>query len=403
MCNEGRETQERIHVFLGDAQVTVTQRTAMKRLNRQNGHEFTHYMTVRRIIFRIDKQGLVYSRAFFKSPGQVLCPMSTPWLLLEFWLENAPPEVRALVPRVRDVFPSAAHWQARGDRLDEANTRIRSALRQEDLPAVTRAIFGMRHYRKDLARATADSTLYTLFLARQFRGLVPTDWLVAFLRREDGRGAGMGHGHGLLSTVLTDLRPALARLDERSRRAMLLTGELPAPIVTSDILTMLRQGAAVPEGRRVRSLVELHDVMAEQGWRAGRGRLGVRGGGGQIAVKREVQPLAITGTDLQPRLQAAAEAAGLEGLVFPTTSTELVEWSETLSNCIWSYGARAAKGDTQLGGVEVDGKLVAAFEIAGGAVRQFQGRFNQPVPELKAVWDSVFAEVGVASIPAPPF
>lgn len=68
-------------------------------------------------------------------------------------------------------------------------------------------------------------------------------------------------------------------------------------------------------------------------------------------------------------------------LIAPTSNHQLIEWGQTLSNCIASYAKDAKQQRSQLLGVEKNNKLTYALELSpSGEIRQFYAKGNR-VPD----------------------
>lgn len=63
-------------------------------------------------------------------------------------------------------------------------------------------------------------------------------------------------------------------------------------------------------------------------------------------------------------------------MILPKDSNELVDWSKSLNNCLYSYVSDVYEGDTLIYGVKINGELVYAIEIKNGQLSQFKGKYN---------------------------
>lgn len=311
-----------------------------------------------------------------------------------------------------EVYPVLEHFytpRARDNRhpvvdplLDTWWTqRVRAAASEtSDAREFTSRLFGKTRLRKDLVKAVAGADLSRLCMAESFRGLVPIDWIVAYLRRgvvltpSEQRLVDRGHD-GVVDTRKAnlypgDVRPLLRRLDQHSLRALLRDDDMPAH-VHRDVLRMQCQdhepSAPLP---RCHSWIEVHDALVT--------RMNVYGhmwrqlaGGKKVTakpVKHTDEALAfVTDFTLDDGRAVIVELAAHED--------DLYAWGREMGHCIAGYGSQLRSRRSLLGAVHVDGRLVANFEVTGMNPRgsgsdeqwpsrpvlaQFLGPHNHTVP-----------------------
>lgn len=82
------------------------------------------------------------------------------------------------------------------------------------------------------------------------------------------------------------------------------------------------------------------------------------------------------------------------GIILPKDSNELVDWSKSLNNCLYSYVSDVYEGDTLIYGVKIKSELVYAIEIKNGQLWQFRGKYNAEPDEQAGraigLWYSCF-------------
>jgi hypothetical protein len=110
---------------------------------------------------------------------------------------------------------------------------------------------------------------------------------------------------------------------------------------------------------------------------------GLQAGMRRPPIAREAQ---VTTEVALPRSIELAELNGVEvgrgfRIVIPRTVAELANWGLRLRNCVGGYGSAVVAGRSRLLGIERDGDLKYCLDLtASGAVRQFLGECNRPVP-----------------------
>lgn len=246
---------------------------------------------------------------------------------------------------------------------DYLRPRLRVAMREENAMDMTRAVFGKRHYRKDLVKSLADCT-YTpnVELAMSIRNLMKTDWLVEILRHEEVLGYGADFRGGLAS-IEAYLPRVLSHIPEHRRRRFILSFAGHTRIFNTDALSMGTLMA--PEAiAGIRTIAEMHEI-------------GVRNiPARQTTWLMEPDPVDIELTERSKMYDGLETEQGLR-IVAPTTSEILTSWSQLMHNCISGYATEASKGFTNLGAVYDGDKLIANFEIdPKGNLRQLLGKYN---------------------------
>lgn len=285
---------------------------------------------------------------------------------------------------VEDIYPFISHYtnpEAGGRRpggrgrtwpemIDcagpEFSRRLVGATTARDI-AVN--LFGTTRVTKALVKAIGNPNLpYSrLELAWTLRGLVPTDWLIDYLRGTDTPPPGMSR-----------LRPALRILTRTVLRRLLKPtaygtwSNRMKDQAMLDLIIMVNQGNHLRTPartlERVRTWVDLHDAIAT---------------GVVTSKERWSAP-----TDLKP----AEGPVGEWSIRLLRTHDSLVTVGSQLDNCIGSYQAHAKAGRSVLAAVDgPDGKPIAAIELERQhrdkdepkrwQLTQLLGRFNRPLPK----------------------
>lgn len=234
---------------------------------------------------------------------------------------------------------------------------MRAFAHTDNAQDLTRNLFGKSRYRRDLVRAVATTSLPQLSLAYHFRGLVPIDWIVDFLRIQPQTYIG----------TVPDLRPVLRRLDQTSLRNLLRDQVPLRPVTLHD--TVRRPLPPDLTFERVRDWQHLHDAVAD-GQRTF----------AHLDAKRKI--------DSYPPVELSEEALELNGttdygktIVIADHETTLLGWGDEMRNCIYGYGSAMRSGRAWLGGVYSGDQLVANFEVRPGAPNS--PREIGPLPRLE--------------------
>jgi hypothetical protein len=246
------------------------------------------------------------------------------------------------------------------------------ALRQTSGRAFIEHAFGKTRYRKDLMKAVADSYwLEPVSMAHEFRGLVPIDWIVDFIRNAPKHAIDLplhGEQWGNLRKIakLTDPRSA-----RRLMEGLLAPGNT-AMLVTDSIRSMraIHDREAIPELGRVESWRQVHDELAMQARRAVNPNK-------PIPQKHKIVK-ALDGLELRNEadIEYRFESAKM--------TDDMDNWGAIMGHCIGSYMSTAVAERGFYFAIYKDGRLYANAEVSpDGSVRQLYGRFNQTPPERK--------------------
>jgi hypothetical protein len=248
-----------------------------------------------------------------------------------------------------------------------------SALRQATGRAFVESAFGKTRYRKDLMKAIAESYwLEPVAMAHDFRGLVPVDWLVDFIREAPKHPFDLPyHQH-----EATDLRHIARLTDQRSVRR-LMSGLL-APgntkMLVQDAIRSMKsikdRGAEAQPLGRVDSWRQVHDDLALQARRAVNPNK-------PIPQNHKIVK-ALDGLILEH------EQAGTFKIEHAKTTDDMENWGAMMGHCIGSYTNYAVAEHGFFFAIYRQGELYANLEMSNqGSIRQLYGRFNQRVAESK--------------------
>jgi hypothetical protein len=276
------------------------------------------------------------------------------------------------------IFPLAKHYD-----ISYQNTLppgFAMALRQNSLRDMVEVLFGKTRYRKDLAKAVAQSFPQAIMMGVDFRGLVPIDWIIDFLR----------NNRRVLSYPVKypSVRNILLRLDRRSYPALLREQLDWATLLhVCDVTSGYNQyGVEVPP-QRIRSWEQFHNLIWQQ-IRDNETSLS------SIVPKDAPIPL----TDLAQQLSGLT----VDGytVVVPERAEELYVWGHEMRNCIGGYAKLVLHEGSKetLGAITSNGRVVVNFEVHDGKLRQFLGKCNQDPPvEIAKKFEPVFQSLGVST------
>lgn len=246
---------------------------------------------------------------------------------------------------------------------DYLRPRLRVAMREENAMDMARAVFGKKHYRKDLVKSLADCPhTGNVELTMAIRSVMKTDWLVEILRH----GQVLGYGadlRGGLNGIEAYLPQVLRQMPEHRRRRFVLSFAGHTRIFNTDAVSMgSRMAPEVIAG--IRTVEEMHEI-------------GVR----NIPARTtnwlmDPDPVDIEPTEISKMYDGIETDDGLR-IVAPTDSEILNSWSQQMHNCISSYATEASKGFTNLGAVYDGEKLIGNFEIdPEHNLKQILGKYN---------------------------
>lgn len=379
--------------FVSEGKVSKVMSSKMTGINRHSGNRYYRWHNTSANTFYRKKNGKIAGRTMSggAKPSQ------------KSFFGNAP--LHALRDgRFRDLvvenlgevnfdtlYPLGNHFGL--DNESQIGSGLRPAFQADDLRGFLDASFGKTRYRRDLARSVAQANPNAIAFARAFRGLVPIDWIVDFLRRNNGQER---EHRGMV-----DIRPVIRRLDPRSYRDLLRNTEMNMRTLISleDSIRSyhIQHNIDVVNDLRIRQIGELHD-LAYPGRQHRQ-----QAGGGAFLVREPIvytppsppknEP--ITLGDLGKKLDGAM--IGEHRVVLPKDTDTLREWGNYMHNCIGGYAYRAtANTDAIYGGIYHGETLVANFEINDKTLTQLLGKYNNALEkELRGDIENLLAAEGV--------
>lgn len=226
--------------------------------------------------------------------------------------------------------------------------------------------FGKTRIRKDLVKAVAKSSFPSVESMWVARGIVPVDWIVDALRNSDDK---------LYNRPTVDLKAArwiLGSVRPQAQKNILMElledehgGHL------RDIGFVNRRFHEIPPevlyNRNVRNIKEVHDAVHDHLRR----------------TRRRGQDISFELTGFKKELHE--KPIGKMTFVVASNSKMLIEWGETMSNCIGSYCYVLGSDNTILAGIYEAGVLIANSELRKTgkewSVVQLLGKYNRSLPD----------------------
>lgn len=234
-------------------------------------------------------------------------------------------------------------------------TGVSRGLREHTVQGMTMTLFGKRRYRKDLVKAIAGAkTLDAVRWAYDLQRLVPLDWMIPVIAESSQR----------LNQSPLEL---FKDIDHNARRRLLTQFTGSRSLLIDDTLAMWKRIKQVDPMHtlgdyRVTNWIDLHDHLIRE----------------QNRIQRPNQN--IPQSKLAKKIDGAT--SGDLTLVSAKETWELIDWGNTMNNCIGGYDLAALNGQSLLFAVMRDGALIGNMELdRNGRVRQLLGKHNTYLPE----------------------
>ena len=271
-------------------------------------------------------------------------------------------------------------------------------LTRSNIQDFTRDFFGPSRYRKDLVRGVAqrgwaiDGGMRSLVIAKAFAPMVPTDWIARkFLDAPEPTMYRLANRINDSSPYgYREIRQMLRTATPKQIRRLWNT---EARKVFNDTMRLWKLIRQVDDGYRLEEVAftdwkTLHDQLAID-----QRRIHTRNR--KVEYKDKAAEVIGTFHTLQwpEGGVAAAMAAPNEGIpevAFQTETYEIVgtpdthtllEWGNSMGNCIGGYQDDAVHGGSLLYAVLKDDKMIANVEVSPtGTLRQLVGKYNATLP-----------------------
>lgn len=272
------------------------------------------------------------------------------------------------VGRLSDVYPISEMYSIAY--YEYMPKELIPFMREQDFADFVARTFGKKQMRKDLIKSAAKVRPDVLAVAREFRGIVPVDWIVNFLRLNEEE---HNNTHARLPHAVS-LRGDLRGMDPRSYRALLNTKMERMDwwnirSVAEAKQSQYRQVQPMG-GERIRTWAEYHD-KALPPYRLARGVYeNERVGAGRRMVDSYVPTP--PKNEVIPLVEMAKTVNGPVGdmVIKCAEDTDTMRaWSTEMRNCISGYTYQAISGQGIYAGIYRGEKLIANFELKKSTVR----------------------------------
>jgi hypothetical protein len=288
------------------------------------------------------------------------------------------------IEKLTDLYPMAEHYGIHT--YHQMPYGMRHAMRQPEIRPFVEELFGKSRYRRDLLKVVRDTeNLSVIELVRQFKGFVPVDWMVNFIRENPH--AMRERELGWVS-ININIRRFLPFIDPRAYRSLLRRSFDQNDSYMVMDMSRWPGVAAIDNREPPRTWRAFHDVIAGGEMLPGNPRMRQRPprrGGRRVYVDNVYAP--IPDTDAEIKLTETAEKLhglniGPIAIECATTTFQMKEWGNEMHNCIGGYRQTAYEGRGVYGVVWAGGKIIGAFEVnRNGDLVQLLGKYNKTMPD----------------------
>lgn len=248
--------------------------------------------------------------------------------------------------------------------------------KQNDVRAFLKENYGKKAVRKDVIKALASMTdANSAVVASYFHRYVPIDWLIPLFLEPQKYYITSGIRAVRSSKFTPELKKILALATLPQRKKLL---HEPADddsryprFYLDDVTTLLSD-------MTVEYLIDSKNALRFDSWRSLHDSLSV------IHRRKDMVPQPVPQNGVAKYLdgEKVVTENGVYVVRSPKVSTELLDWGNTLKNCIASYSKRVVASTTQVFALYTEGpdKLYANLEYRDGRIIQFVGDCNKSVP-----------------------
>lgn len=344
-------------LFVHDHKVALVSSTLYSGINRYSQKRWFRWNTNSSTGFYRTNRNLIVPFSITKNKGKCRPSMLNPFDLLRnsnARLSNEFSDAvksKLNVTEEKDVYPMLDHF---GFQYQYIPKGMKYAFRADNGRDFAAALFGKSNVRKDLIRESCNAHPNDLCLVKEFRNLVPVDWIINFLRQQN---------NVPYRIPRNNLRKILQSIDPRSLRYLLHDNDDQRMRWAADVA---RSDVVLNNNVYVRSWHALHDEIWQNPWPAIRQ---------QYVAPPPPKNRKITLVPLAEKLDDLI----VDDLVFkPAKDTDTMQqWSDYMSNCIRGYADQAVHGYGVYAAVERDGEVIANLEIVNDNLKQLLGKYNQ--------------------------
>lgn len=229
-------------------------------------------------------------------------------------------------------------------------TGVSKGLREHSVQDMTMTLFSKKRYRKDLVKAIAGTkNLEAVKWAYELKRLVPVDWMIPLI--SESRQLGSANPVELFGAI-----------GEPARKRLLLSAGDGNEWMLRDTIAAWKYIKRIDPMRklddyRVTDWTNLHDHLAREQ--------------GRITRPNEKIP--------QKKLVKGIDGVtdGEISIVSAKETWQLIDWGNSMNNCIGGYDQRAVNGSSLLFAVMRGDEMIGNIELSpSGTVRQLLGKHN---------------------------
>lgn len=301
------------------------------------------------------------------------------------------------VTSLKDVYPIAELYDI--SQYEQMPASIRKFMREDNFRDFVEVSYGKSVIRKDLVKAAAKVNPGYVNYTRAFRGKVPADWIVGFLRNHEESTLQMPHVNE------RTLAEVLATVDERTLRTLLRDNVMTHNeyYMLQDTMNYLGNTNAHWRNnpwesladKRFASWREIHDaayaIPPRRNGMVHRNHNAIAANPvftGVYTPPKPPEPEEVKLNELSEKIHNA-EFGGYK-FKCPTMDNELDNWSDIMGNCIRSYKYQAKTGYSVYAAVYKNDRMMCNIEISKHLtnvqdkkdtweLRQLLGKHNNPL------------------------
>lgn len=240
------------------------------------------------------------------------------------------------------------------------------SIKAKDFKNFVQKYFGRKNYRKDLLKATLNSSYKHWELAKEFVGLIPIDWVIRFLSSSPTPYSEADvYPRPKFTSQYSYIRHIyLKNLDAKYLKIIFNNIDKTGLSLTQDTIKMILDASKEDLKDSGKTTREIHDHLSR-------------------INSRKIDETAFPKTRVGELFsEIDYSSIGLECKI-ARKSSDLNEWSKEMSNCISGYKQEAISGEQTFLGFYRDGELIANANIREKdfACEQLLGKYNQFLSE----------------------
>jgi PcfJ-like protein len=292
--------------------------------------------------------------------------------LSRFFQRHRGVEINTLDDLMLALYPSLRFWGDVNPMYGEQGVVLRSipgslsaAMRSNTYQDFLMSAFGKPRYRKDLVKAVAKNSLFTIAKLQPLATTVPVDWIVDALNAHPTtQKECLDYQQAYMTVRLgRDVKLLLSHAPiTRQRQLVHDLLEIDHPIIFHDIL-------------RAYNIIVENNVDCNPGFKVSRwSELDTNLSRLHRKLSSVNKP--IPQRKIHKKSHGVTTENGLKIITAQDTAT-LLHWGDIMNNCVGTYGQPAQAGTSVIAGVFDGGVLIANIELTkNGTIKQLLGRRN---------------------------